>query len=56
MANEQRLALAAKQGAQLVALLEQNTKLTEMTNELSKRIEMLTREMHGKFVQDGLKP
>jgi len=51
MANEQRLALAAKQGAQLVALLEQNTKLTEITNELSQRIETLTREMHGKFVR-----
>jgi len=56
MANEQRLALAAKQGAQLVELLEQNTKLTEITNELSKRIETLTSEMHGKFVQGGLKP
>ena len=54
-ANEQRLALAAKQGAQLVELLQQNTKLTEITNELSKRIETLTREMHCKFVQGDLK-
>ena len=56
MANEQRLALAAKQGAQLVELLQQNTKLTEITPELSQRIEMLTREMHGKFVRGEVKP
>lgn len=51
LANEQRLVEAAKQAAQLVTLLEQNTKLTELTNELSQRIEALTREMHGKLVQ-----
>ncbi len=56
MANEQRLTLAARQGAQLVVLLEQNTKLTEITNELSKRIETLTREMHGRVVQGDQKP
>jgi uncharacterized membrane protein len=50
MANDQRLALAARQAAQMVDLLEQNTKLTEVTHELSKRIETLTREMHGRFV------
>ena len=50
-ANEQRLTLAAKQGIQMVELLEQNTKLTEVTHELSKRIEALTLEMHGKFLQ-----
>ncbi len=55
-ANEQRMALAAKQGAQLVALLEQNTRLTEITNELSQRIETLTREMHGKFLSGDVKP
>ena len=54
-ANEQRLALAAQQGGQLVALLEQNTKLTELTNELSQRIEALTVEMHGKFMEGGRK-
>lgn len=51
LANEQRLVEAAKQTAQLVALLEQNTKLTELTNELSQRIEALTRELHGKLMQ-----
>ena len=56
LANEQRLALAAKQGAQLVELLQQNTKLTEVTHELSQRIETLTREMHGKLVRGEVKP
>lgn len=56
LANEQRLALAAKQGEQLLKLIEQNTELTKLTNELSKRIETLTREMHGKFVQGDVRP
>ncbi len=50
-ANEQRMALAAEQGAQMAELLQQNTKLTELTNELSKSIETLTREMHGKLLK-----
>ncbi len=53
-ASDQRLALATQQGAQLVALLEQNTRLTEMTNELSRRIEALTRDVHGKIIPGGL--
>ena len=55
IANEQRLALAAKQGAQMVELLQQNTKLTEVTHELSQRIETLTREIHDRFVRGDLK-
>ena len=55
-ANDQRLALAAIQGEQMVELLQQNTKLTETTHELSQRIEALTREMHGRFVQGDPKP
>lgn len=50
-ASEQRQALAAKQADQLVELLQQNTKLTELTKELSLRIETLTLEMHSKFMQ-----
>ena len=50
--NEQRQVLAAQQTTQLVELLQQNTKLTELTTELSKRIEALTLEMHGKFLKN----
>lgn len=45
-ASMERQALAAQQTAALVELVDQNTKLTAMTNELSKRIEQLTSEMH----------
>ena len=51
--NEQRQVLAAQQTTQLVELLQQNTKLTELTTELSRRIEALTLEMHGKFLQSA---
>jgi len=54
-ASEERQKLAAQQGEQIVALLKQNTQLTELTKELSQRIETLTREMHSKFLQDGSK-
>ena len=49
-ASEEREMLAAKQTAQLVELLEQNTKLTEMTQQLSIRIETLTMELHRKIL------
>jgi len=52
MANEQRLALAAQQSAQMVELLQQNTELTELTKQLSQRIEVLTREMHAKILRE----
>ncbi len=52
MANEQRLALAAQQSAQMVELLQQNTELTEITKQLSQRIEVLTREMHAKILRE----
>jgi len=51
-ASEQRELFASKQSAQLLELMEQNTKLTEITKELSERIESLTREIHAKFVSD----
>ncbi len=50
-ASMERQALAARQAAQLVDLMEQNTRLTELTNELSKRIESLTAEMHARVVR-----
>src|SRR5690349_6033676 len=45
-ASLERQELAAKQSAQLLQLLEQNTELTRVTTELSKRISDLTDEMH----------
>jgi len=49
-ASEQRELLASEQSQQLMVLLQKNTELTEITKQLSERIESLTREIHGKFV------
>ncbi|WP_191487268.1 DUF1003 domain-containing protein [Pseudomonas sp. FEN] len=51
MANTERQAAAAKNTEQLLTLLEQNTHLTEMTKQLTERIESLTLEMHEHFVR-----
>ncbi|MGV8921290.1 MAG: DUF1003 domain-containing protein [Pseudomonas sp.] len=51
MANEHRLADAAKNSAMMLELLEQNTRLTELTKALTERIENLTVEMHDHFVK-----
>jgi uncharacterized membrane protein len=51
LAAEQRQTLAAQQAAQLLELLQQNTKLTELVKDLSQRIETLTTEMHGIVVE-----
>jgi uncharacterized membrane protein len=50
-ASMERQGLAAKQTETLVVLMNQNTELTALTNELSKRIEALTAEMHARLVQ-----
>jgi len=55
MASEQRQALALEQTNQLLALLHQNTKLTELVKDLSQRIEVLTTQMHDKVVQVSTK-
>jgi len=47
-ASEARELLAAKQSAQIIELIHQNTKLTELTLNLSQRIEALTTELHAK--------
>jgi len=52
-ANEQRMALAAKHSEQMIELLQQNTKLTELTQQLSQRIEVLTRDIHDKILQES---
>ncbi len=50
-ASMERQAQAAKQTEALVTLMDQNTQLTELTVQLSKRIEQLTAEMHGCVVK-----
>lgn len=50
-ASMERQILAHQLTEQLVELMSQNTQLTQLTNELSKRIEMLTAEMHARVVQ-----
>ena len=52
-ASEERQKLAVCQTAQLMDLMKQNTELTELTKELSQRIEKLTEEMHGKMVSNS---
>ena len=51
VANAERQAEAEQTSKQLLALLEQNTQLTEMTKNLTERIETLTSEMHEHFVR-----
>jgi len=51
-ASEERETLAATQTAQLVELLKQNTNLTELTQQLSIRIEALTVELHAKILNN----
>src|SRR3989344_3565900 len=51
VANAERQAEAAKNTAQLMELLEQNTRLTQMTKTLSERIENLTTELHQHLVR-----
>ena len=49
-ASLERQEFAAKQSAQLLELLDRNTRLTQITQELSQRIEQLTDEIHRKVV------
>jgi uncharacterized membrane protein len=51
-ANAQRLALSEQHSEQMMALLRQNTELTELTQQLSQRIEVLTREIHEKILNE----
>lgn len=52
LACERRETEIARQAAQLAALLQQNTQLTEMTRDLTERIEMLTRDVHDKVTRE----
>src|SRR5436309_14218870 len=49
-ASLERQELAAKQSAQIIVLLEQNTKLTQLTQALSQIIKELTDEIHRRVV------
>jgi uncharacterized membrane protein len=50
-ASEQRQLLAANQTELLLGLLQQNTELTEMTKQMSERIEALTLELNNKLAK-----
>jgi uncharacterized membrane protein len=49
-ASFERQELAAKQAAQVIELLEQNTRLTQLTQDLAGRIKDLTDEIHRRVV------
>jgi uncharacterized membrane protein len=55
-ASELRQEAVAQHTQQLIELLKQNTQLTEITQQLSQRIEALTLEMHGKVLQNQARP
>jgi uncharacterized membrane protein len=52
LASEQRAIFASTQTEQLVELMQQNTRLTEITRDLSERIEVLTLEIHSHFIKN----
>jgi uncharacterized membrane protein len=50
--SEIKMAFAAEQAEQMLKLIQQNTELTEITKNLSVRIEALTQEVHRKILSD----
>jgi uncharacterized membrane protein len=56
MISERRQDLIAQQSTQLLTLLEQNTYLTELSNQLNQRIQQLTEEIHGQLVKRSQPP
>ena len=52
-AAQERAQAAAQQTAQLLELMDQNTNLTQLTKELSQRIEALTTELHAQLCKSG---
>jgi uncharacterized membrane protein len=52
-ASEERQLLAANQTELLLGLLQQNTQLTEMTMQMSERIEALTLDLNNKLTKPG---
>src|SRR5215467_9627752 len=49
IAAEERQGLAARQTAQMLQLLQQNTELTELVRDLTQRIKDLTDEIHSRL-------
>src|SRR5262245_12833470 len=49
-AHLERQEIATRQSEQIIGLLEQNTQLTKLTQELSERIEKLTDEIHRRVL------
>lgn len=56
VANQRRQRDAEIHSKQLLELLEQNTHLTQMTKQLTERIEVLTSQMHSHFIASEGKP
>jgi uncharacterized membrane protein len=54
VASQERQQVTAEQTARLLELMNQNNELTELTKELSQRIETLTTELHSRLI-DGAK-
>ncbi len=52
-ADAERQQLLHTQSAQILELLDQNTKLTQLTQDMSIRIEALTTEIHGRLSGEG---
>ncbi len=52
-ASADRQAIATQQGAKIMELLQKNTELTRLTQEMSQRIETLTAELHRRLIRDG---
>ncbi|MBH3415431.1 DUF1003 domain-containing protein [Pseudomonas putida] len=55
MANQRRQRDAEIHSQQILQLLEQNTQLTEVTKQMSERIEMLTSQMHSHLLTSSEK-
>ena len=55
LAAEQRQQHSAQQDVQMLALLQQNTELTNLTHQLSQRIESLTLAVHQRLVNSESK-
>ncbi len=51
--NDQRLETAAIQNEQMLQLLQQNTDLTNLTKQLTERVERLTHELHKKLIESN---
>ncbi len=52
MVHDQRLAISEEHTSQMLELIQQNTQLTEITKQLSERIELLTIEMHARILRE----